>query len=209
MAQRLGPPPGHAALARIAPEIHTLPAGALLWRVYFRAASTPGRWDAFRSFGPTGARFDHQPPPPRAHARRAIAYAADSGPTCIAEVFQLTRVIDRFTDEPALAAFELTRDLPLLDLTGAWPTRAGGSMAIGSGSRAMARRWSRASYRAFPHVEGLRYGSSMNANRPAFALYERARSALPSAPRLDLELEAPGLRAPLALEAIRFGYGLI
>jgi hypothetical protein len=118
-------------------------------------------------------------------------------------------VIDRFADSPALAAFKLIKDLQLLDLTGAWPTRAGASMAINSGSRAKARAWSRAIYAAYPNVEGLRYASSMNANQPAFALYERAKSALPTAAALDLPLSAPGLMAPLAAAALRFGYSLV
>jgi len=209
VADRLAAPPSVAELGAIAPEIHLLPAGAVLWRVCFRAGAHPGRWSAFRSFGPTGARFDHHPRPRRTHRTRAILYASDSGPTCLAEVFQGTRVIDRLADTPFLVAFQIVRDLQLLDLTGAWPTRARGSMAIHSGSRAMARSWSRAIYAAYPKVEGLRYASSMNANQPAFALYERARSSLPAAPAIDLLLSTPGLAAPLAAAAIRFGYALV
>jgi hypothetical protein len=209
VADRLVPPPPVAALRGIAPEIHTLPAGAEFWRVYFRGGAHPGRWNAFRSFGPLGARFDHHPLPRRRHRTRSILYASDSGPTSLAEVFQDTRVIDRFADKPALAAFRIVRDLQLLDLTGAWPTRAGASMAIHSGARGIARRWSRAIYAAYPQAEGLRYASSMHANQPAFALYERARSALPPSALLDLPLSAPGLTAPLAAAAIRFGYALV
>jgi len=117
--------------------------------------------------------------------------------------------IDRSTDSPSLAAFELTRDPRVLDLTGAWPTRAGASMAIHSGSRATAKGWSRAIYSAYPDLEGLRYASSMNANQPAFAFYERARTALPTAAAMDLPLSAPGLMAPLAAAAVRFGYALV
>lgn len=209
MADRLTPPPSVAALRAIAPEIHVLPAGAELWRIYFRAGPHPSRWNGFRSFGPTGARFDHQPPPAKRHRTRAILYASDSGPTSLAEVFQQTRVIDRFADSPALAAFTLRRDLQLLDLTGAWPTRAGASMVINSGSRVKARAWSRAIYAAYPDVAGLRYASSMNANQPAFALYERARSAVPTTAVLDLPLNTPALAAPLAAAAVRFGYAVV
>jgi len=209
VADRLAPPPPLAALRAIAPEIHVLRAGAVLWHIYFRAGPHPSRWRGFRSFGPTGARFDHQPPPAKRHRARAILYASDSGPAALAEVFQQTRVIDRFADSPALAAFQLMRDLQLLDLTGAWPTRAGTSMAINSGSRATARAWSRTLHAAYPHVEGLRYASSMNANQPAFALYERARSSLPAGALLDLPLAAPALAAPLAAASIRFGYALV
>jgi hypothetical protein len=207
VADRLTPPPSVAALRAIAPGIHVLPAGAELWRIYFRGGPHPSRWNGFRSFGPTGARYDHQPPPAKRH-RRAIRTPRTRSDV-LAEVFQQTRVIDRFADSPALAAFSLTRDLQLLDLTGAWPTRAGASMAINSGSRATARAWSRAIYAAYPNVEGLRYASSMNANQPAFALYERARSAPPTTAALDLPLATPALAAPLAAEAIRFGYALV
>lgn len=209
MADRLTQPPPVATLRAIAPEIHVLPAGAVLWRIYFRAGAHPSRWDGFRAFGPTNARFDHHPSPARRHRTRAISYASDSGPTSVAEVFQQTRVIDRFVDSPALSAFQLAKDVRLLDLTGAWPTRAGASMAIHSGSRAKARAWSRAIYAAYPNVEGLRYASSMNANQPAFAFYERARAALPTAAAMDLPLSTPGLMAPLAAAAVRFGYALV
>ena len=208
MADRLTSPPPISALSAFAPEIHVLTAGAILWRIYFRGGSHPSRWNGFRTFGPTNARFDHHPPPPKRHRGRSILYASDSGVTSVAEIFQQTRVIDRSTDTPALVAFRLTRDLVLLDLTGAWPTQAGASMAISSGSRAKARAWSRAIYAAYPHVAGLRYASSMNANQPTYALYERARSSLPATPVLDLALATPGLMAPLAAAAIRFGFGL-
>ena len=118
-------------------------------------------------------------------------------------------MIDRFADTPALVAFRITRDLQLLDLTGAWPTRAGASMAINSGSRALARHWSRAIYSAYTQIEGLRYASSMNANQPAFALYERTRSSLPAVAAIDLPLTTPGLAAMLAAAAIRFSYALL
>jgi RES domain len=209
VADRLTSPPPIARLRAIAPEIHLLPAGAVLWRITFRAGAHPSPWNGFRTFGPTNARFDHHPAPARRHRKRAILYASDSGPTSIAEVFQQTRVVDRFADTPALAAFQLIRDLQLLDLTGAWPTRAGASMAIHSGSRGKARAWSRAIYAAYPDVEGLRYASSMNANQPAFALYERARSSLPPAAALDVLLATPALAAPLAAAAIQLGYALV
>lgn len=209
MAQSLPHPPSVADLQTVAPEVHVLPIGAVVWRVYFRAGSHPSSWNAFRSYGPTGARFDHHDEPPAVHPAKAILYGADSGPTCLAEVFQDTRVIDRGRDQPALAAFQLMQDVSLLDVTGAWPTRAGASMAIATGSRKRAREWSRTICDAYPQLAGIRYGSSMNANRPAFALYERASAALPGAPLLDLPLSHPGLAVLLARAARRFGYRVV
>jgi len=165
MAEELPPPPAIGELRKLGPEIHVLPGGTLLWRVYFRAGPYPSTWNAFRHFGPTDARFDHHDPPPAVHAGRAILHGADAGPTCLAEVFQTTRVIDRRHRIPHLAAFELDAPLSLLDVTGAWVTRAGGNMAISSGSRVRSREWSRAIYDAYPKLQGIRYASSMNANQ--------------------------------------------
>jgi hypothetical protein len=206
MARSLPSPPSVADLQELGPEVHVLPRGATVWRVYFRAGAHPTTWNTFRTYGPTGARFDHHDPPPAVHPTKAIFYGADLGPTCLAEVFQDTRVIDRHRHQPALAAFQIARDLSLLDVTGAWPTRAGASMAISAGNRKRAREWSRAIYAAFPQLDGIRYGSSMDANRPAFALYERSTGALPAGPLLDAPLSVPGLAALLARAAARFGY---
>ncbi|MHB8417969.1 MAG: RES family NAD+ phosphorylase [Myxococcales bacterium] len=205
---KLPEPPPVTRLREVGPAFELLPAGTLLWRVHFRGGVRPSRWNQLRHFGPTDARFDHQLPPPRVQLR-AILYAARSGPTCLAEVFQAARTIDRHRDDPWLAAFELTRELRLLDATGSWPTRAGASMALGSGPRARARRWSQAIYAAFPAAEGIAYASSMNANRPAFALYERARSALPRAPAFHRALADPALQPALDSAAQTFGYVVV
>lgn len=104
-----------------------------------------------------GSTIHHDPPPHR--QERAILYAAIEGPTCLAEVFQDTRVIDRHRNDPWLAAFVIAGALDLLDLTGTWPTRAGASMAINSGPRPGAQRWARAVWDAYPVVHGLYYPS--------------------------------------------------
>ena len=209
MAEELPPPPAIGELRKLGPEIHVLPRETLLWRVYFRAGPYPSMWNAFRHFGPTDARFDHHDPPAAVHADRAILHGADAGPTCLAEVFQTTRVIDRRHRVPHLAAFELAAPLSLLDVTGAWVTRAGGNMAISSGSRVRSREWSRAIYDGYPKLQGIRYASSMNANQPAVALYERAQPALPVAPGLDLPLDHPGLAMLISHAARRFVYRVI
>jgi len=162
------PPPLVEMLRLVQPELRRLPAGTVLWRVYFRGGPHAGRWDLFRDFGPTSARFDHQLPDPEGQPAiqdRAIHYAARDGLTPLAEVFQDTRVIDRQAHQPWLAAYALAAELTLLDLTGVYPTRAGASMLISSGSRPRARAWSRAFYAAYPEIQGLYYGSSIPRNR--------------------------------------------
>lgn len=200
-------PPGVEELARVAPEQQTLPAGTLLWRVYFRGAPFPTYWDTFRRFGPTGSRFDHQLPPPR-EQKRGILYAARHGPTSLAEVFQQDRLVDRTAREPWLVGFRTIGPLILLDLMGAWPTRAGASMGMCSGPRPRAQRWSQVIYQAYPGLQGLWYPSSMHGNRPAVALYERAGGALPPAPEFHRPLSDPALLAALRVVAEDLGYDL-
>lgn len=185
-----------------------MPAGSELWRVYFRGGAYSGAWNVFRAFGPVGARFDHHLPPARVQERR-ILYAAASPLTCLAEVYQARRRIHARLGEPWLTGFTTTRRLRLLDLSGTWPTRIGASMAINTGSRARARRWSRALYDAFAEADGLWYASSMHANAPALALYERAEDALPRAPSFHRALADPLLRTLLENSAAELGYDLV
>lgn len=202
------PPPPKALPGLDDGDVRALAAGTLLWRIYFRGGEHPGEWDRFRTFGPTTSRFDHHTRPKR-EQRRGIVYAAH-GPsavlTALAETFQHTRVVDRVRREPWLAGFALAQDVTLLDTGGWWPLRAGGNMAINSGSRAMAREWSRAIYRNYTDVAGICYPSSL-ANEPAVALYERAEEALPDRPMFNESLASPKLLAGLSelADAIRYG----
>jgi hypothetical protein len=200
------PPAAGALAARLLPALKRLPEGTLLWRIYRQGAAHPAAWNEFRHWGPVpNARFDHHLPPPHAQAR-GILYAATLVATCFAEVFQDTRTIERSRQRPWLAGFELARTLPLLDLTGTWPTRAGASMAVSSGRRDRARAWSRRIYEDYAEVEGLYYPSSMGGNQPIVALFERGRAALPARPVLHRALADPALNAAIVQAAADFDY---
>lgn len=208
---KLPPSPGAEALRLLAPELLTVPAGTALARIYFTDGRGATAWNAFRRFGPLGSRFDHHLPDHRGapcEQERAILYAAVHVDTCIAEVFQQTRRVDRTRGAPWLAVFALEQDVVLLDLTGAFCTRIGASTAIASGSRKRARGWSRDFYDAYGTIDGLCYPSSMNGHAPALALYERAASALPSAPRFNRALADDALLEVLQHAAAHLGYGL-
>lgn len=191
-----------------AADVAVVKSGTVVWRIYETTAAHPVAWDTFRFFGPTAARFDHHDPPPTVQSK-GILYGAKGITTCLAEAFQAARFVDRALNAPWLVGFELQRDLPMLDLTGAWPTRAGASMAINTGPRSRAQRWSRLFHGTYPNIEGLLYPSSMHANTPSFALYERARSALPAAPTFHRALLDPTLTSRLSHAASTLGYGLI
>lgn len=201
-------PPVPARLAQLGADTTVVPVGTTLARIYFAGGPYPSAWNGFRHYGPLRGRFDaHLPPGPL--QQRGVMYVADSLLTCMAEVFQAKRRIDVLTGHPMLATFALAHDVPLLDLTGLWPTRAGASAAIHSGPRPRAQAWARAIYDAFPHIEGVLYSSSMNANQPVVALFERAMAALPPLPASNDALNDPLLRALLLRFATRLGYGLL
>lgn len=201
-------PPPAAELAALAPHQQVLPAGMRCWRVYFQGGQHPTAWNTLRDYGPTTARFDHQLTPPHVQ-RRHVLYLAESAQTCFAEVFQDTRTIDRLRHHPWLVCLELVRPVVLLDLTGGWPAQAGASMAINSGPRPRARRWSQAIYGAYSAIEGLYYASSMDANRPGIMFYERAANALPRHPTFHRALADPTLTPAIARAAQRFNYVMV
>lgn len=201
-------PPSAAELARIRPDHLPLPAGTRLYRIFSRSGSHPSYWNAFRAFGPTTSRFDHHCLPQGLQNRRVL-YAALSLGTCVAEVFQALRVIDRSTNEPWVVEFRLRKWMWLLDLSGEWPTRAGASMALNSGRRDRAQRWARTIYEAYSQIQGLYYPSSMLGNEPCVALFERAEIAMPAEPEREAALTEPVLLPELAALAQRIGYGLL
>lgn len=135
-----------------------------------------------------------------------MLYAAREIVTCVAEVFQGSRLVDRIAADRCLAGFRLTRSVRLLDLTGDWPTRAGASQALASGPRPRAQAWARTIYEAYPKIEGIWYPSSMHGGRPALVLFERAETALPSTPDLDVPLSHPGLLPDLVRATGSLGY---
>ena len=187
-------------------EVFVLHAGVTVWRLYCREPHGT-TWSTFRDTGPIpSTRFDHHLEDRT--SPRSILYAADDPTTCLVEVFQETRVIDPFTNAPCLAEFAFHADLRLLDVAGPWITRAGGSMAINSGVRDTARDWSRAIYDAFPDIHGLRYASSTHANRPCYAIYERAAPLLARGRAFDEPLSHPELEPLLSHAVYTLGYEL-
>jgi hypothetical protein len=82
-------------------------------------------------------------------------------------------------------------------------------MAISSGPRPTVRLWSRTIYEAYPEAAGLWYGSSMDANRPCVALFERAAEALSARPAYHRALADETLRSLLEAYSEDLGYRLV
>jgi RES domain len=172
--------PGAQALIKLDPKLRTIPAGTTLARVYYSRGAHPQAWNCLRYFGPLNSRWDHHLANAAGHPvsqKRGIYYAARDAKTCLAEVFQATRRIDRVFQAPWLVVFETAAPVVLLDLSGEFATRMGASMAIHTGGRGRARGWARDLYEGFPQFQGILYAASMHGGRQAVALNERALKA--------------------------------
>jgi hypothetical protein len=185
--------------------VHT---ATMLWRVHLTHGRHVVPWNQLRAYGPVpSARFDPQPSPPGVHPVERVGYlACERADTAVAEAFQAHRVLDRQSGRPYLVGLRLAREVRLLDLGGTWPTRAGASQAISSGSRLRARVWARAIRAAHPDLDGVWYPSSTNAGLPCLALWTPAADAMPAHPVVSKPLSDPALAAPLAEAAARLGY---
>ena len=203
--------PSPQLLESLDPEVRTVPAGSVIWRIYFRNSRHPTHWKDFRYVGPIDARFDHHVGNEPTRQNRAVMYGADDPTTCLAEVFQKTRVINRWHKEPWLVGFKTKNPVRLLDLTGTFATRAGASMGLMTGPRSVSRSWARAFHDSCPEVDGLYYPSSMHANRPAMVLTERAADVgvMPDQPSLHRALGDPVLLGILRNAAHELGYALL
>jgi hypothetical protein len=198
---------GPEALERVKPDWRVVPPETTLFRIYKRGGDHPTRWNEFRFFGPTGSRFDHHLEPPHLQSR-GIIYAAHAIETPFAEFFQTRRTIDVHQDSPWLVGFRLARPLMLLNVRGRWPTRAGASSALNSGSRKIARSYARAIYAAYGEAQGIWYGSSMNGSSPCLAIFERGSGGFEPRPGFHHALDDPLLFPLLDRCASLFNYAL-
>lgn len=182
-------------------DVVALEIGHRLLRVHPLAGPHPVAWNAFRAWGPTAGRFDHQPPPRRTHRTRQIAYFTH-GPeafnTALAEFFQDDNggvgPVDLVRRSPHMSALEMVAPLRLLDLSSGWVTRAGGNQAINSGSRQRSQEWARAIYQHHRRViDGVAYPSSVWGPGKCVALWENAKKAMPDAPVVHRSLNDAAL----------------
>ncbi len=201
-------PPSVEELADCAPIVATLE-DVPLWRIYSRGGDHPTTWGAFRHFGPTLSRFDHHEPPPSEQPRGILYASVEKFLPAFAEFFQETRTIDRGRRLPSIARFSLVEPVNLLDLTGLWPTQAGASMAINTGQKGRARRWSQTIYDAYPKLDGILYPSSMCGNAPLVALYERSKDALPHRPDFNRSLADPSIEALVKEVSLALNWPLV
>lgn len=202
------------------PQLHRsdLTSAVQVVRIYPQVGKHATSWNEFRYFGPISKmRFDHHPPPRRLHPGRGVMYGVpeqfdktDPLDVAVMEAFQSTGVLPVSVQSHWLAIWRPTRKLALLDLADSnWLARAGGNAALTSGPRGVAREWSRAIYREYPHIDGLIWKSSVGLPGRALMLFERGRDAVPEDPALNWPLHHPMLSAPLSRIALDYSMDLV
>ena len=202
------PWPDPATIAAVDTEVVSV--DRVLWRLHTPAGDYPLRWNELRTFGPLpNARFDPWLPPPddqQAHPlTRGVGYFGFDIPTCLAEVFQARRIVDR-QGGVQLTAFQPTRHLRLLDLRGGWPIAIGASHLINSGPRDRCRAGAHAIRSVHPHFDGLMYTGM--AGRDCVALYAPPGDVFPALPGFSKPLADPALDPYVAAAAEQIGYGV-
>ena len=105
--------------------------------------------------------------------------------------------------------FELCLSRSAMDLTGNFPTQAGASMTINTGPRRRARGWSRLFHTTYPGIDGLYYASSMYANKPCVALYERSDPHGIGPLSIHRALADPVIYSMLNRAGVTLGYSVV
>ena len=170
------PPPAKTP----SPLYRTLASGSFLLRI-FDPTQYGTRATTFRYYGPIN-RFDHQLSPSGNCAEdpdRGISYAGLTLSCCLVECFGDTGVIEIKGQQ--IGRIQLTRDLTLLDLRANGAMRAGSVAALAKvADRHLSQAWSRYFYEQtdlYGQIDGISFLNAHN-DEEAFALYERAQSAL-------------------------------
>ena len=186
------------------PLYRTLASGSFVLRI-FEPTQYGTRATTFRYYGPIN-RFDHQLSPPDNCAEdpeRGISYAGLTLSCCLVECFGDTGVIEIKGQQ--IGRIQLTRDLTLLDLRANGAMRAGSVAALAKvADRHLSQAWSRYFYEQtdlYGQIDGISFLNAHN-DEEAFALYERAQSALICPDDRILPLAHPSLRSAIQQAAL-------
>ncbi len=166
-------------------------------------------WNELRTFGPLRSmRWDPHPGPQPADHPDGVLYAASDVATSLAEIYQSTRVIDTRAGAPRLTAWEPTRPLRLLDLSGTWLLRNAASAALLAAPRSTCRRWARGIYAAWPELDGLQAPSTMT-GLINVVLWTAAADAMPASPSFSRPLTQPVVWSLAQAAAAEIGYRIV
>lgn len=198
-------PPGRDELRSIGCETVDYPTGSVLWRIHTTTSTHVTPWNRIRTFGPVRtSRWEPHPLPAQDHAPLGAAYLGEDVLTCLAEVFQTSRFVDVDTGNPYVTALQTADDLILVDLTGTWLLKAGGTSAAALGNKARTRAWARAIHEAWPEVDGVLAPSAVAGGKRIVAAWNQR--VFPSAPEFSEPLNSPAIIRDIMIAAAKIGY---
>jgi len=181
----------------------------ILWRIHRTAGEHVLPWNGFRTFGPLPSmRWEPHPGERPTQCAEGVLYAAGDVTTCLAEVYQDTRVIDTYAAGATLTGWQPLRPLRLLDLSGTWPLRNSASAALSAAPRAVSRRWARAIRTAWPDIDGLSAPSTMTGRRNV-VLWSPAADSLPDLPEFSRPLSTSVVWSIVHAAATEIGYRVL
>jgi hypothetical protein len=180
-----------------------------LWRVHRTEGEHVLPWNKLRTYGPLPSmRWDPQSGPEPISAAEGVLYAAADVATRLAEVYQITRVIDTRAGAPTLTAWQPQRRLRLLDLSGTWLLRNTASAALPAAPRSICRRWARVIYTTWPELDGL-YAPSTLTGRANIVLWNAAADSIPTMPSFSRPLTHPLVWSIAQAAAAEIGYRIL
>ncbi|MGV0646390.1 RES family NAD+ phosphorylase [Mycolicibacterium sp. XJ2546] len=181
----------------------------MLWRVHRTEGEYVLPWNKLRTYGPLPSmRWDPHPGPHPISAAEGVLYAATDIATSLAEVYQLTRVVDTRAGAPTLTAWQPERVLRLLDLSGTWLLRNSASASLLAAPRSACRRWARAIYTTWPELDGL-YVPSTLTGHPNIVLWSNAADSIPTMPSFSRPLTHPLMWSIVQAAAAEIGYQIL
>lgn len=177
-----------------------------LWRVHRTTGEHVLPWNALRTYGPLPSmRWDPHPGSVPGPHPEGVLYASADIATALAEVYQMTRVIDTRTGTPRLTAWQPVRPLRLLDLSRTWLIRNGASAVLPAAPRSTCRRWACAIHATWPHLDGLTVPSTMTGG-PNVVLCNAAADSIPESPSFSRALAHPLVWSIAQAAAEEIGY---
>ena len=182
---------------------------AMVWRIHRTQGQHVLPWNALRTYGPLPSmRWDPHPGPHPTPTTIGVLYAATDIATSLAEVYQTTRVVDTHTGAPTLTAWQPTRPVRLLDLSGTWLLRNSASAALLAAPRSTCRRWACAIHSTWPDLDGL-YAPSTMTGRPNIVLWNNAIDSIPALPSFSRPLGHPLIWSITQASAAQIGYRIV
>ena len=153
-------------------------------------------------------RWEPHPGPQPISAAEGVLYAAADVATTLAEVYQITRVIDTQAGAATLTAWQPQRRLRLLDMSGTWLLRNTASTALLAAPRSICRRWARVIYTTWPELDGL-YAPSTLTGRANIVLWNAAADSMPAMPSFSRPLTHPLVWSIAQAAAAEIGYRIL